>query len=212
MRGKRHHRQLGRRGDRIIPAHAGQTSWHRSCSTATPDHPRACGANQLTMLVSSRRTGSSPRMRGKLTVDYCIDFVLRIIPAHAGQTRISVMPLFTCKDHPRACGANPLYQERRCVGFGSSPRMRGKQVSAGNTAILNRIIPAHAGQTSTEVKTSCFYADHPRACGANVYELPVTVVRYGSSPRMRGKLRNNAILMARNRIIPAHAGQTPSTI
>ena len=86
MRGKPRQRQRVLVQRRIIPAHAGQTGIHFDTPFQPPDHPRACGANTRLTSKEVPDAGSSPRMRGKLTVDYCLDFVLRIIPAHAGQT------------------------------------------------------------------------------------------------------------------------------
>ena len=48
----------------IIPAYAGNTSWHRSCSTATRDHPRVCGEHITATEDDHIIPGSSPRMRG----------------------------------------------------------------------------------------------------------------------------------------------------
>ena len=71
---------------RIIPAHAGQTMTFRPIRRATPDHPRACGANVAANDMGDGVTGSSPRMRGKHgTIKHAAD-PDRIIPAHAGQT------------------------------------------------------------------------------------------------------------------------------
>ena len=71
----------------------------------------------------------------------------RIIPAHAGQTPIHVIPFMIIPDHPRACGANSAVDRADQMNNGSSPRMRGKQRhQTGNTGTV-RIIPAHAGQT-----------------------------------------------------------------
>ena len=86
MRGKPA-RGLSRKGrPRIIPAHAGQTTW-RSCAASNPaDHPRACGANPLGQINVSGFAGSSPRMRGKLVLLLGLTNAARIIPAHAGQT------------------------------------------------------------------------------------------------------------------------------
>ena len=50
------------------------------------DHPRACGANAKQTAEGAALTGSSPRMRGKLTADAGDTHSRRIIPAHAGQT------------------------------------------------------------------------------------------------------------------------------
>ena len=51
---------------RIIPARAGQTSTRGVPSTSTSDHPRACGANALWLVLQVVFCGSSPRVRGKL--------------------------------------------------------------------------------------------------------------------------------------------------
>ena len=73
--------------------------------------------------------------------------LLRIIPAHAGQTISLAMPRRLMWDHPRACGANPITMFEQTTDAG--------------------IIPAHAGQT-VGVGAPCEHeADHPRACGAN---------------------------------------------
>ena len=111
------------------------------------DHPRACGANATMDATRPRRCGSSPRMRGKHgQADDAVARV-RIIPAHAGQTRRWENRPDCDSDHPRACGANPMFL-RGLLGFGgSSPRMRGKPPADGRDTSKRRIIPAHAGQT-----------------------------------------------------------------
>ena len=88
MRGKRAACHIGRARRRIIPAHAGQTSVFSVSSIITPDHPRACGANVAPSVAAVRRSGSSPRMRGKLIISRGHGHALRIIPAHAGQTML----------------------------------------------------------------------------------------------------------------------------
>ena len=71
---------------RIIPAHAGQTDGSCRACRCMPDHPRACGANVWLMRSASSHFGSSPRMRGKLLFYPLFCSIIRIIPAHAGQT------------------------------------------------------------------------------------------------------------------------------
>ena len=51
-------------GDGIIPAHAGLTIIRADGNTSRRDHPRACGAHPCPHSSTSRRKGSSPRMRG----------------------------------------------------------------------------------------------------------------------------------------------------
>ena len=132
----------------------------------------------------------------------------RIIPAHAGQTSLFSVSSILTSDHPRACGANSRSKNLNPRRLGSSPRMRGKRRVGRVQHPWPRIIPAHAGQTRRDISTSGRSPDHPRACGANGKISSKTMVRTGSSPRMRGKLRVERGRDDKIRIIPAHAGQT----
>ena len=89
MRGKQPHIKPYRNGNRIIPAHAGQTRSSPFLSLSFADHPRACGANGTVNGVNQRQHGSSPRMRGKQGGGILMQIPSRIIPAHAGQTSLS---------------------------------------------------------------------------------------------------------------------------
>ena len=193
---------------RIIPAHAGQT-WRRpSAWLQAPDHPRACGANLAAASSFSAAAGSSPRMRGKLGDGLVGGLDLRIIPAHAGQTGTRSSGSGPASDHPRACGANLGETGQRLDRTGSSPRMRGKRKAEVLSNALDRIIPAHAGQTARMASSAWLRPDHPRACGANPEHVGVVVAVHGSSPRMRGKHSSLFLAFHFIRIIPAHAGQT----
>ena len=167
MRGKREQLVDDRSASRIIPAHAGQTRRGASPRPASPDHPRACGANDLPVLQFTERSGSSPRMRGKHGVERQNRLPDRIIPAHAGQTGCRCWVDGTGSDHPRACGANLQPGREGEADAGSSPRMRGKRGVFGLFRGASRIIPAHAGQTTTMMSAASSVSDHPRACGAN---------------------------------------------
>ena len=147
-------------------------------------------------------------MRGKLAAGLELGFDIRIIPAHAGQTRRFHALDRKRADHPRACGANVQGTVILRAPTGSSPRMRGKRVLHHRAEIAKRIIPAHAGQTKSPSLALDPSSDHPRACGANVADYLSPRFRHGSSPRMRGKHASALALTAPVRIIPAHAGQT----
>ena len=149
MRGKPAEVEETATGVRIIPAHAGQTALRRHPCTREPDHPRACGANTGKDAEKHFKDGSSPRMRGKPERRRQRHAGRRIIPAHAGQTRASVHVVVFGADHPRACGANRLLDEGARASDGSSPRMRGKLLLCHLVGLRIRIIPAHAGQTTT---------------------------------------------------------------
>ena len=147
MRGKQSPEHRRCRTGRIIPAHAGQTYRCRLRPGQCPDHPRACGANSRFLLFISSSSGSSPRMRGKLSAELESLRTERIIPAHAGQTRPARRTTPKETDHPRACGANDHDNDVAALDGGSSPRMRGKRRPGIRRPRHRRIIPAHAGQT-----------------------------------------------------------------
>ena len=155
-------------------------------------------------------SGSSPRVRGKRGDDPVNVALLRIIPARAGQTRSWRPRCWSCPDHPRACGANHLQRHRLLFALGSSPRVRGKRQRQREGRARLRIIPARAGQTSCSARQVPASPDHPRACGANSLSESVASDASGSSPRVRGKLRQPQHQHRQDRIIPARAGQTSS--
>ena len=208
MRGKLRHAGGLPASERIIPAHAGQTTIFSFNSARWSDHPRACGANGVWGVFNIRGHGSSPRMRGKLFHNCSVLCFVRIIPAHAGQTMVAGRHSTPSTDHPRACGANAWRRDCRRAIYGSSPRMRGKPEHRHPGHGHRRIIPAHAGQTSPHAIMPPRSTDHPRACGANYNGTYSTFDDLGSSPRMRGKLTADAGDTHSRRIIPAHAGQT----
>ena len=127
VRGKLHRFPLRSFRVRIIPARAGQTDAYRIDDYEHPDHPRACGANDITHINGStfigssprvrgkhgralvrreRAAGSSPRVRGKRMGWHVRAARFWIIPARAGQTPSVSAALIPRPDHPRACGAN----------------------------------------------------------------------------------------------------------
>ena len=172
------------------------------------DHPRACGANSVSVEPMSFRSGSSPRVRGKRSGLVSVLVGVRIIPARAGQTLCLDFTADDAQDHPRACGANAALF---CVLYsccGSSPRVRGKLGARSGQPAWSRIIPARAGQTRSPVPERQVLTDHPRACGANPSGSTPTPDQDGSSPRVRGKHWLSQMGTHSLRIIPARAGQT----
>ena len=187
MRGKLDQLHASVLQHRIIPAHAGQTVCRCRAKYRHADHPRACGANMDGRYGAQCWDGSSPRMRGKPSPCIFSRLFSRIIPAHAGQTCVASASTPPKPDHPRACGANVNTWSPIDLNIGSSPRMRGKPYGDPFAEDRGRIIPAHAGQTSTpsrdwfrrriipahagQTAEATAYAsertDHPRACGAN---------------------------------------------
>ena len=71
-------------------------------------HPRVCGENPGASISITSRTGSSPRVRGKLTRCLDVAALLGLIPACAGKTREESRRDIRARAHPRVCGENPV--------------------------------------------------------------------------------------------------------
>ena len=168
VRGKHDRSEAGLARWRIIPACAGQTAVVNVLAYDEPDHPRVCGANSMSVSHMVTNPGSSPRVRGKQLLRRCSRPLIRIIPACAGQTRSAWWCWTRRTDHPRVCGANPLFHAAAIAESGSSPRVRGKPYETALAPEWIRIIPACAGQTPCLAVGGHHHADHPRVCGANV--------------------------------------------
>ena len=194
----------------LIPAHAGKTRARTDLPLAPWAHPRACGENRNWSRIISRKSGSSPRMRGKPRETLLHVCGQGLIPAHAGKTSSQRSALQEPTAHPRACGENVLERMDSLEQAGSSPRMRGKPVRSALRCRSQRLIPAHAGKTSLNAWTLWNKRAHPRACGENHMQLTDVADRLGSSPRMRGKLDFLRKNPGSARLIPAHAGKTYS--
>ena len=147
-------------------------------------------------------------MRGTRSPSYPVTVPGRIIPAHAGNSVPGDTNLTTLTDHPRACGELDTAKKVGDVGGGSSPRMRGTRLRRSSRRGRTRIIPAHAGNSSSLGSHRGGFSDHPRACGELIGVCPAAYAAAGSSPRMRGTRGRAHAHDARGRIIPAHAGNS----
>ena len=70
---------------------------------------------------------------------------------------------------------------------GSSPLTRGKPCTYRSPAFRSRLIPAHAGKTSTYSHTRAHPRAHPRSRGENLSRIRASSSVTGSSPLTRGK-------------------------
>ncbi len=152
----------------IIPAHAGNSKALVLRFSQGRDHPRACGEQTSYHLYSVLFWGSSPRMRGTEDKIQGVHQPEGIIPAHAGNRWSLVHTTSHARDHPRACGEQPIALRLSTAGLGSSPRMRGTE----DTKMLywqgTGIIPAHAGNSRKGKAALWDCRDHPRACGEQI--------------------------------------------
>ena len=76
----------GRARVRLIPAHAGKTSWLAMVQRPPAAHPRSRGENVAAASRPNEVPGSSPLTRGKRLVRGESAQLPRLIPAHAGKT------------------------------------------------------------------------------------------------------------------------------
>ena len=177
--------------DGLIPAHAGKTiTWIAQLITSWA-HPRSRGENSLILTGRLGGCGSSPLTRGKRTDRNFRSVHSGLIPAHAGKTHRSPTRSVPRQAHPRSRGENVQVTGAALDPKGSSPLTRGKLECCRQVDARRRLIPAHAGKTGGETRTT----------RSN-----------GSSPLTRGKLQVSFYSEDCHRLIPAHAGKTsPST-
>ena len=192
----------------LIPAHAGKTR-HTLCpSSSGTAHPRSRGENSNAADRSTPAGGSSPLTRGKLVEGARLFDVVGLIPAHAGKTPLVSHRAISRPAHPRSRGENE-YQVRKSVTVrGSSPLTRGKRDNDVSGRRQARLIPAHAGKTSSPPSWEPGRAAHPRSRGENFLIVNVERKVDGSSPLTRGKHQTDRVRIHSRGLIPAHAGKT----
>ena len=155
----------------IIPAYAGNTDFISDIVASLWDHPRVCGEHRSSSPNASKRSGSSPRMRGTPSTATFKEADWGIIPAYAGNTGPTCICSPEAGDHPRVCG-----EHCTCVAVvpaitGSSPRMRGTRITAALIYQGDGIIPAYAGNTPCTDTWPWPRRDHPRVCGEHTKRL-----------------------------------------
>ena len=85
MRGKVHHGVPVHRLKGITPAYAGKRRSFLAAPMQAGDHPRVCGEKKPVLSRRAIKTGSPPRMRGKVHVRRDSIATSGITPAYAGK-------------------------------------------------------------------------------------------------------------------------------
>ena len=130
---------------RFIPAWAGNALHVVGRDHPQPVHPRVGGERSSAASNSALMAGSSPRGRGTLVVRDGGGPSLRFIPAWAGNAVILTVILIVQTVHPRVGGERVPTVSTPAHNFGSSPRGRGTPYLARVQGLLERFIPAWAG-------------------------------------------------------------------
>ena len=169
-----------------------------------------CGENFPFSKMRRVSSGSSPRVRGKLTPRVDPPPAHGLIPACAGKTYGCRTRGRRLRAHPRVCGENHPALGNTITEAGSSPRVRGKLVPGAPFSRPDGLIPACAGKTYVDIVGVVGYRAHPRVCGENTRMPRPERFSAGSSPRVRGKPHHVHERTSARGLIPACAGKTPS--
>ena len=197
-----------RRGERIIPAYAGSTTYNKTGSYLEPDHPRIRGEHDIRPRNFVGLVGSSPHTRGARPRRPGRPVPGRIIPAYAGSTSRSGTSAEGTSDHPRIRGEHPGRGFDAVPYGGSSPHTRGAPRAPRHYRLGARIIPAYAGSTSVCLTNRIDSWDHPRIRGEHPWFIDSRGWLAGSSPHTRGARWRRSRGGGVRRIIPAYAGST----
>ena len=135
------------------------------CLSETIKKPRLRGEYSPEKHIRPKNVGSSPLARGIRVCHSLSSAIRRIIPACAGNTKSDKYCQNLYWDHPRLCGEYLLSPSIWCVMLGSSSLVRGIRGRNGTKGLLDRIIPACAGNTGSKHWLTTDSKDHPRLCG-----------------------------------------------
>ena len=146
-----------------------------------------CGEKTSAKQYHSAKTGSPPRMRGKVPTGLPSVSGSRITPAYAGKSSCVISGSTRHGDHPRVCGEKldlyMAYVRRK----GSPPRMRGKVQIPEYIGGQRRITPAYAGKSPGSIFVTPRKWDHPRMCGEKHQLRRGVEVEPGITPACAGK-------------------------
>ena len=151
--------------------------------------------------------GSSPRVRGEVNAERADAGLEGIIPAGAGRSAVGPGGCMRPPDHPRGCGEKALHTRRRISFRGSSPRVRGEEITLKGDFGAVGIIPAGAGRRASSLPDPARAGDHPRGCGEKSPAPSSRPPSRGSSPRVRGEVVSKRRVVGLCGIIPAGAGR-----
>lgn len=216
---------------RITPTYAGRTVTIGAVTASVSNHHHVCEEHIKYVYKSPSRLGTSPHMRRSPQNRTDDVRCSRIIPTYAGNTGGGIVPHVAARDHPCVCGEHEQYLIACSTVPGSPPRMQGALERVPRLPYTRRIIPAYAGSTYRGCQP-IFLGEHPRLCGEHmmlsssstfVIGIPLHIrgarimnhqnhMSAGASPRMRGALQSYQRQCSIDRIIPAYAGSTGSTL
>ena len=132
----------------------------------------------------------------------------RLIPAHAGSTKLPMNSRNTRRAHPRSRGEHIRCGGTKNLTEGSSPLTRGARTILSPRGMVCGLIPAHAGSTEHNGRKNAWPTAHPRSRGEHAVGMQEKHLERGSSPLTRGALVHASATGYAVGLIPAHAGST----
>jgi len=226
-RGKPAARHASSSNWRSIPACAGEARPRLDQSHPLPVDPRVRGGSWIRFAESARRTGRSPRARGKrddaeafalfagrsprargkLRQDSPADERERSIPACAGEAAHGFQALPIIGVDPRVRGGSRRASGSSSGRSGRSPRARGKREHERERVRARGSIPACAGEADRRCGSDASRWVDPRVRGGSERAARIIERLAGRSPRARGKRSPRGRTARRPRSIPACAGE-----
>ena len=137
---------MGPHHQRLTPAHAGKILFMPLPFLSPWAHPRTCGEDEKVSLIVFLRTGSHPRMRGRLSERGLIQKFAGLTPSCTGKMPGLRLGVLLSAAHPRACGEDVLSSLSPIFVIGSPPRMRGLSSAWSTGGTAAGLTPAHAGK------------------------------------------------------------------
>ena len=156
-------------------------------------------------------TGLSPRVRGNRNQLCGHSGRDGSIPACAGEPVWAAARSSSASVYPRVCGGTWRRAAQREGLPGLSPRVRGNPTRCGPMPDVSRSIPACAGEPYRVSRTISYLGVYPRVCGGTSPQYVHLIAAAGLSPRVRGNLVGGFLAFARERSIPACAGEPRCT-
>ena len=207
VRGNLDHAALGVGQRGSIPACAGEPQTRASRARWRRVYPRVCGGTVCQPSSTSPPTGLSPRVRGNHARGDPGPHRAGSIPACAGEPRSMPPTPSSARVYPRVCGGTDGTTLETFRQDGLSPRVRGNRGRVVGHELVERSIPACAGEPSTWARPPHSGGVYPRVCGGTLYLGTTTALWWGLSPRVRGNHRDVEQGQPLKGSIPACAGE-----
>ncbi len=196
---------------RLIPAGAGNTTTRPRTRRSPRAHPRRRGEHKNRPKRNQLIAGSSPQARGTRGVRFLGFRRRRLIPAGAGNTGAGFVSRSWTWAHPRRRGEHVPCSSPNIASQGSSPQARGTPLKTKGTKGWMGLIPAGAGNTWCCRAYRRTARAHPRRRGEHKTLADQKIRLTGSSPQARGTRLGQSQRSPRRGLIPAGAGNTPTS-